>query len=64
MIGPVTALMALYASIPTPANSQAFLVDSPIPLPGVTGESPLQQTVADAVATMCVHALDGNANLI
>lgn len=30
-------------------------------LPGLSGESPLQQSIGNAVAKMCLNALDGNA---
>lgn len=60
VVSTAAAIAAIYAV--NPAHAQTFPT-TPITLPHLPGETPLQQSVANAVATMCVHALDGNDNL-
>lgn len=59
-IGSVAGTIATYFIV-APAHAQ--FATAPIVPPTFTGETALQKSVATAVTTMCVHALDNNGNL-
>lgn len=58
-LAPVLAVTALSVLLPARAPAQQLIV-----LPTVTGETPLQQAIGNAVATMCVQALDGRGQTL
>ena len=60
MLASIAALAALQALVPLTVSAQGA---NPLVLPGLSGETPLQQTVGNAVLTMCAERLDNNRNL-
>ena len=63
MLAPIAAFAALQALVPLTVSAQAGPAAASLVLPTLPGETPLQQTVGNAVLTMCAEKLDNNRTL-